>query len=105
MSDVVSGFVPRILVDPDIGLFRAHERVFTAMLDGWQAQMLARGLTTQAIKQRNHHRTPRCGLSPSLRPIHRSTTNLTNLTNLTNNIPKRPGKPSIPASRITAHAS
>ncbi|MGP5670230.1 tyrosine-type recombinase/integrase [Glutamicibacter arilaitensis] len=52
MSDVVPGFVPRMLVDPDIGLFRADERVFTAMLDGWQAQMLARGLTTQTIKQR-----------------------------------------------------
>ncbi|MGP5689424.1 hypothetical protein [Glutamicibacter ardleyensis] len=99
MSDVVPGFVPRMLVDPNIGLFRADEQVFTAMLDGWQAQLLARGLTTQTIKQRNHHRTPRYGLSRSLRPIHRSTPNLTN------NIPKRPGKPPIPASRITAHAS
>ena len=33
-------------MDPDVGLFRADERVFTAMLDGWRAQMLARGLTT-----------------------------------------------------------
>lgn len=41
-----------MLVDPDIGLFRADEGVFTAMLDGWRAQMLARGLTTQTIKQR-----------------------------------------------------
>jgi len=41
-----------MLADPDIGLFRADERVFTAMLDGWRAQMLARGLTTQTIKQR-----------------------------------------------------
>ncbi|QOT15318.1 tyrosine-type recombinase/integrase [Paenarthrobacter sp. YJN-5] len=52
MSGVVPGFVPRRLVDPDIGLFRADERVFTAMLDGWRAQMLARGLTTDTIKQR-----------------------------------------------------
>jgi hypothetical protein len=41
-----------MLVDPDVGLFRADERVFTAMLGGWRAQMLARGLTTQTIKQR-----------------------------------------------------
>ncbi|MHC8609698.1 hypothetical protein ACW4FP_18805 (plasmid) [Paenarthrobacter ureafaciens] len=52
MSGVVPGFVPRRLVDPDIGLFRADERVFTAMLDGWRAQTLARGLTTDTIKQR-----------------------------------------------------
>ena len=52
VSDVVSGFVPRMLLDPDIGLFRADERVFTAMLDVWQAQMLARGLPSQTIKQR-----------------------------------------------------
>jgi integrase/recombinase XerD len=41
-----------MLVDPADGLFRADERVFTAMLDGWRAQMLARGLTTETIKQR-----------------------------------------------------
>lgn len=35
-----------------IGLFTADERTFTAMLDGLRAQMLARGLTTQTIKQR-----------------------------------------------------
>jgi len=52
MKDAVPGFVPRMLVDPDIGLFRADERVFTATLDGWQAQMPARGLTTETIKQR-----------------------------------------------------
>jgi hypothetical protein len=28
----VSGFVARMLVDPDVGLFRADERVFTAWL-------------------------------------------------------------------------
>jgi hypothetical protein len=41
-----------MLVDPAVGLFRADERVFTAMLDGWRAQMLARGLTTPTIQQR-----------------------------------------------------
>lgn len=35
-----------------VGLFRADERVFTAMLDGWRAQMLARGLRMDTIKQR-----------------------------------------------------
>ena len=34
------------------GLFRAEERVFTVTLDGWRAQMLGRGLTTDTIKQR-----------------------------------------------------
>ncbi|MFJ6453829.1 hypothetical protein [Paenarthrobacter sp. NPDC091669] len=42
MSGAVPGFVPRMLVDPDVGLYRADERVFTATLDRWRAQMLAR---------------------------------------------------------------
>ena len=52
MSGAVPGFVPRMLVDPDVGLFRADERVFDAMLDGWRAQMLARGLATATIENR-----------------------------------------------------
>lgn len=48
----VPGFVPRLLVDPGVSLFRADERVFEAMLDGWRAQMLARGLTTETITNR-----------------------------------------------------
>jgi hypothetical protein len=48
----VPGFVPRVLRDPDVGLFRAEDRVFEAMLDGWKAQMLARGLTVQTIEGR-----------------------------------------------------
>jgi integrase/recombinase XerD len=48
----VPGFVPRVLRDADVGLFRADERVFDAMLDGWKAQMLARGLTPQTIEGR-----------------------------------------------------
>jgi integrase/recombinase XerD len=51
----VPGFVPRVLDDPSIRLFRADERVFDAMVDGWRAQMLARGLTTGTIEGR-------CGL-------------------------------------------
>lgn len=34
MTSGVPGFVPRILSDPTVGLFRADERVFDAMLDG-----------------------------------------------------------------------
>jgi integrase/recombinase XerD len=45
----VPGFVPELLRADGIGLFRADERVFEAMLDGWRAQMLARGLTTATI--------------------------------------------------------
>lgn len=52
MNDAVPGFVPRLLTDPAVGLFRADERVFTAMLDGWRAQMLARGLTFGTIEGR-----------------------------------------------------
>ena len=52
MDGVVPGFVPRVLSDPTVGLFRADERVFGAMLDGWRAQMLARGLTTATIEGR-----------------------------------------------------
>lgn len=48
----VPGFVPRVLHDAEVGLFRADERVFDAMLDGWKAQMLARGLTTETIEGR-----------------------------------------------------
>jgi hypothetical protein len=52
MDGSVPGFVPRLLSDPTVGLFRADERVFDAMLDGWRAQMLARGLTTATIENR-----------------------------------------------------
>ena len=48
----VPGFVPRVLRDAEVGLFRAEDRVFDAMLDGWKAQMLARGLTAQTIEGR-----------------------------------------------------
>ena len=46
----VPGFVPQLLTADGVGLLRADERVFAAMLDGWRAQMLARGLTTATIK-------------------------------------------------------
>ena len=46
------GHVPGFLVDDSVGLLRAEDRVFEAMLDGWRAQMLARGLTSTTIKGR-----------------------------------------------------
>jgi len=52
MVSSIPGFVPRVLDDPTVGLFRADERVFDAMLDGWRAQMLARGLATATIENR-----------------------------------------------------
>lgn len=52
MDRTVPGFVPKLLTDASIGLFRADERVFEAMADGWRAQMLARGLTTATIENR-----------------------------------------------------
>ncbi|WP_328321876.1 hypothetical protein OHA70_25565 [Kribbella sp. NBC_00382] len=50
--DGVPGFVPRVLRDPDVSLFRADDRVFEAMVDGWRSQMLARGLAVDTIKAR-----------------------------------------------------
>ncbi|MBC7632280.1 site-specific integrase [Aeromicrobium sp.] len=47
---MLPGSVPRILAAGEVGLLRADEQVFAAMLDGWRAQMLARGLTTATIK-------------------------------------------------------
>lgn len=50
--DAVPGFVPRVLRDQGVGLFRAEERVFEAMVDGWRTQMLARGLVRATIETR-----------------------------------------------------
>ncbi|MBN2177059.1 MAG: site-specific integrase [Demequinaceae bacterium] len=48
----IPGRVPVLLADPDIALFRAEDRVFDAMVDGWRTQMLARGLTVGTISGR-----------------------------------------------------
>jgi hypothetical protein len=40
------GRIPAFLTNVNVGLLRAEDRVFEAMLDGWRAQMLARGLST-----------------------------------------------------------
>jgi hypothetical protein len=47
--ELVPGRIPDYLLDDAIGLLRADDRVFEAMLDGWRAQQLARGLTTAHI--------------------------------------------------------
>ena len=52
MTDGVKGAVPRALRDPSIQLFRADERVFEAMIEGWRTQMLARGLETETIRRK-----------------------------------------------------
>ncbi|MBC7595355.1 MAG: hypothetical protein H7288_15690 [Kineosporiaceae bacterium] len=44
------GSVSWIFAAGEVGLMRADEQVFAAMLDGRRAQMLARGLTTATIK-------------------------------------------------------
>lgn len=46
------GIVPLQLRDRSIALFRPEERVFTAMLEGWSSQMLARGLQNDTIRPR-----------------------------------------------------
>lgn len=46
----VPGGVPEILLSGDLRLLRPDERVFEAMLEGWRAQLLARGLSTAYIR-------------------------------------------------------
>ena len=55
MVEELPGFIPRVLQRGDVSLLRADEAVLKAMVDGWRAQMLARGLATSTI-------TARCGL-------------------------------------------
>ena len=44
MAKELPGFIPHVLRVDDVSLLRADETVFNAMVDGWRAQMLARGL-------------------------------------------------------------
>lgn len=44
MAEELPGFIPRVLQRGDVSLLRADEAVLKAMVDGWRAQMLARGL-------------------------------------------------------------
>ncbi len=44
------GRIPVFLNTENVGLLRAEDRVFEAMLDDWPAQMLARGLSSASIK-------------------------------------------------------
>ena len=48
--ELVPGRAPEYLTADGVGLFRAEDRVLQAMLDGWRAQLLARGLTVGTIK-------------------------------------------------------
>ena len=52
MADELPGFIPHVLRLDDVSLLRADETVFNAMVDGWRAQMLARGLAVDTIKAR-----------------------------------------------------
>ena len=49
--ELLPGGVPEFLSSEGVALFRAEDRVFEAMVDGWRAQMLARGLAVDTIKQ------------------------------------------------------
>ena len=62
MADELPGFIPRVLQLDDVSLLRADEAVLNAMVDGWRAQMLARGLAVITI-------TLRKTLGPSLTPM------------------------------------
>ena len=50
MAEELPGFIPQVLRRDDVSLLRADETVFNAMVDGWRAQMLARGLAVDTIK-------------------------------------------------------
>ena len=52
VAEELPGFIPRVLRLDDVSLLRADETVFNAMVDGWRAQMLARGLAVDTIKVR-----------------------------------------------------
>lgn len=52
MAKELPGFIPQVLRLDDVSLLRADDTVFTAMVDGWRAQMLARGLAVDTIKGR-----------------------------------------------------
>lgn len=52
MVEQVPGFVPQALSAGNVSLFRAEDRVFEAMLEGWRSQMLAQGLATATIHDR-----------------------------------------------------
>ena len=49
--DRIPGLAPEFLEADGVLLLNADERVFEAMVDGWRAQMLARGLATDSIRQ------------------------------------------------------
>ncbi|WP_026303186.1 tyrosine-type recombinase/integrase [Jongsikchunia kroppenstedtii] len=55
MSEELPGFAPKVFSTSDVGLLRAEDRVYEAMLAGWRSQQLARGLVPATI-------TPRCQL-------------------------------------------
>jgi hypothetical protein len=44
VAEELPGFLPYALRLDDVSLLRADETLFNAMVDGWRAQMLARGL-------------------------------------------------------------
>jgi integrase/recombinase XerD len=52
MAEELPGFIPRVLQLDDVSLLRADEAVLNAMVDGWRAQMLARGLAVSTITAR-----------------------------------------------------
>jgi len=52
MADELPGFIPQVLRLANVSLLRADETVLNAMVDGWRAQMLARGLAVDTIKGR-----------------------------------------------------
>ncbi len=47
--EVIPGRIPEMLLRQEVGLLRADQQVFEAMLHGWRAHLLARGLSPAYI--------------------------------------------------------
>ena len=52
MAEELPGFIPQVSRQDDVSLLRADETVFRAIVDGWRAQMFARGLAVDTINSR-----------------------------------------------------
>lgn len=109
MNDAVPGLVPRMLVDPDIGLFRADERVFTAMLDlvlvfGQQTEEFTKLAPVAIISEALGH-SPATIERHAVDSAAAYAQYITARRTLTDNVPKRSAKSPTPTSQITVHAS
>jgi hypothetical protein len=73
--NIKAGWISAFLTNASVGLLRAEDHVFEAMLKGWRAQILALDLLTSYVKSscgtvqrfEEHAKEYRCRLSTSAR--------------------------------------